>query len=291
MIAVDIDGTLLPSTGIQISQRNCRALLAAVDAGIRVVIATGRRHSFAAPVIARVGLRLDTAMISSNGAVVRRLDERLVDRTLLPADTAGELCGGLRRFGDTVVFTFDREGPATLVTEHMDALERVVGKWVDANRPYLAEIRPLELAFEQGEAPVQGMLCGAVAMVRQAETELRASPLHGRVTMHRTEYPDRNLGILDLLPPDCSKAVALGKLARSYGIEPDEVMAIGDNLNDRAMLEYCGHPVLMANAEGEMQRLARENGWRVAPSNDEDGVAQVLEAVLSNSATAVSHAR
>jgi hydroxymethylpyrimidine pyrophosphatase-like HAD family hydrolase len=280
LIAVDIDGTLLPSTGNKISQRNCRALCAAEAAGVRVAIATGRRHAFAAPVIGQIGLGSATAMISSNGAVVRSLDGELLHRTLLPAGTARELCGALRRFGETILFTFDREGPAGLVVEDMAALERQIGRWVEANRPYLAEVRPLERAFEGGEAPVQGMLCGPVALVRHAEAAMGESALAGRVAMHRTEYPERDLGILDLLPPQCSKGVALGRLAAQYGVEAGEVLAMGDNLNDLSMLEYAGLAVVMGNAEAEMKAAAREAGWQVGASNDEDGVAQVIEAVL-----------
>jgi HAD superfamily hydrolase (TIGR01484 family) len=49
MIAIDIDGTLLPSTGVVVSRRNCQALREAEAAGIEIVIATGRRQAYAAP--------------------------------------------------------------------------------------------------------------------------------------------------------------------------------------------------------------------------------------------------
>src|SRR6185312_11688072 len=77
LIAVDIDGTLLPSDGTVISERNCRALLEAEAAGIQVVIATGRRQAYAAPLIGPTGLKASTVMITSNGTVTRTLgDER-----------------------------------------------------------------------------------------------------------------------------------------------------------------------------------------------------------------------
>lgn len=59
-------------------------------------------------------------------------------------------------------------------------------------------------------------------------------------------------------------------------------MAIGDNFNDVEMLEFVGQPVVMANGAPELVRAAGERGWRVAPSNDEDGVAQVLEEVIES---------
>jgi hydroxymethylpyrimidine pyrophosphatase-like HAD family hydrolase len=99
--------------------------------------------------------------------------------------------------------------------------------------------------------------------------------------MHRTEYPTRNLTILDILPPGCSKGVALGKLAAARAIEPESIMAIGDNFNDLDMLRVSGRPVVMANAAPELLGLARGRGWEIAPSNDEDGVAAIIESVLA----------
>ena len=79
LIAIDIDGTLMPSAGPRISPRNCAALQAAEAAGIEIVIATGRRQAYAMPLIAQVGLSEDSVMISSNGAVVRGFDGTLLD--------------------------------------------------------------------------------------------------------------------------------------------------------------------------------------------------------------------
>ena len=58
-------------------------------------------------------------------------------------------------------------------------------------------------------------------------------------------------------------------------------MAIGDNWNDLPMLEAAGQAVLMANAPVELHALARQHGWHIGPTNDEDGVAQAIEAVLA----------
>ena len=74
LIAIDIDGTLLPSAGTEISARNRQALLEAEAAGIEVVIATGRRQAYSTPLILSVGLKLETVMITSNGTVTRTLD-------------------------------------------------------------------------------------------------------------------------------------------------------------------------------------------------------------------------
>jgi Cof subfamily protein (haloacid dehalogenase superfamily) len=280
LVAVDIDGTLLPTASTVISERNRRALRQVQAAGIHVVIATGRRHQYAEPVLEQVGLSPRTVMISSNGSVVRHFDGSVIQRNLLASNIARELCGDLRPFGQTMVFTFDRPHGPSLAVESMASLHQRVSAWVDANRDDMVEIVPLERAFEQGESPIQGMLCGDIDRVRAAQQALAGTKLAAGVTMQRTEYPERNLGILDLLPPDCSKGRALADYARSLGLDPSQVMAIGDNFNDLDMLETAGRAVLMANASSDLQAIARRHGWAVTRSNDEDGVAAALEPLL-----------
>lgn len=282
LIAIDIDGTLLPSAGTHISDRNRRALLDAEAAGIRLVIATGRRQAYAAPLIDPVGLKPATIMITSNGTVTRTLGGDRIDRFFLPVETARELCPVLRQFGGTTVFTFDREGPGELVLESLDQLHDRIAAWVEANRPWIIEVQPLERAFDSGEAPVQGMVCGTVSTMREAETWLQSSPFSRKIEMHRTEYPARDLSILDILPTGCSKGVAMRRLAKSLGLDPAEIMAIGDNFNDLEMLEFVGQPVVMANAAPDLVQIARTRCWQVTASNDEDGVAQILEKVTES---------
>ncbi|MGA8108699.1 MAG: HAD family hydrolase [Acidobacteriaceae bacterium] len=280
MVVIDIDGTLLPSAGAAVSQRNVRAVRAAEAAGLEIVIATGRRQAYAAPLLAPLGLKPESLIISSNGSVTRTLGGTSIDRFLLPAETARALVPALRPFG-TMVFTFDREGPGALVVESLEALHQRVRLWVEANRPWIREVRPLERAFDEGEQPVQGMVCGGVAEMRRAEEWLRSSELAPRVEMHRTEYPARDLTILDILPPGCSKGAALRRLADQQGIAAAEILAIGDNWNDAAMLEFAGRAVVMANGAPDLVKQAQERGWEIAAGNDEDGVAQVLETLLA----------
>jgi Cof subfamily protein (haloacid dehalogenase superfamily) len=279
LIAIDIDGTLTPSTGPRISARNCAALQAAEAAGIEIVIATGRRQAFAMPLIAQVGLDENSVMISSNGAVVRGFDGQLLDRRFLPVETARQLCVALRGYG-TLVFTFDREGTGSLVIENLKQLHARIDRWVEANRPYLVEVQPIERAFDAGEEPIQGMVCGTVAEMIAVERQLLLSDVAGQIAMHRTEYAARNLSILDLLPPGCSKGAALDSLARIRGLERNQIMAIGDNLNDLEMLEYAGRAVVMANASEEVLALATRRRWEVTASNDDDGVALAVEEVI-----------
>jgi Cof subfamily protein (haloacid dehalogenase superfamily) len=282
LIAIDIDGTLLPTVGGRVSERACRALRDAEAAGIAVVIATGRRQAYAAPLIHPVGLGPDTVLITSNGAVTRTLAGHRIDRFFLSVETARPLCAELRRFGGMTVFTFDCEGPGELAVESIDRLSARIMPWVKANRPWIREFVPLERAFDGGEPSVQGMICGSVDAMREAQAELLSSDFAARIELHRTEYAAKDLCILDILPPGCSKGVALERWAAARGITRDEIMAIGDNLNDLEMLSFAGRPVAMANSAPSLMEIAARRGWEIAPANDEDGVAQIVESVLES---------
>ena len=107
LVAIDMDGTLLPDFSTVVSARNQRALLNAQQAGIVVAIATGRRQAFTAPLLQGVGLRADTPMITSNGAVTRSFSGERIDFTHLNPTLARALCGVLRGVG-MLVFTLDK---------------------------------------------------------------------------------------------------------------------------------------------------------------------------------------
>jgi hydroxymethylpyrimidine pyrophosphatase-like HAD family hydrolase len=104
------------------------------------------------------------------------------------------------------------------------------------------------------------------------------------VVLSRTEYPDRDLSLVDILPAGCSKGVALLRLAAGLGIRAAEMMAIGDNWNDLSMLEIAGRPVLMENAPEDLKAMARERGWEMGGHHDRHGVAIAIEEVLARNA-------
>jgi Cof subfamily protein (haloacid dehalogenase superfamily) len=285
LVAIDMDGTLLPTFGQKVSRRNGQALKAAQAAGITVAIATGRRTAYTAPLLDGLSLRADMPLITSNGAVIRTLAGEPVDRCQLQARVARGLCGLLRPFG-TLVFTFDRLGRGELVLEDLELAHDRIEIWVEANRHAIEVVRPLEKALPDGEDPIQGMVTGGLEKMKQAERALDESEWHGYCECIRTEYPARDLAILDLLPPGVSKGWALERLAARLGVDRKETMAIGDNWNDVDMLEWAGQSVLMSNASHELRGMAKMRGWKQAPPNDEDGVAVVLEAEVARRASA-----
>jgi hypothetical protein len=279
LVAIDVDGTLLPTFAQKISERTARAIKAAQNAGITVAIATGRRTAYTAPLLEGLGLRADTPLITSNGAVIRTLGGEPIDRCHMEARVARGLCGLLRGFG-AVVFTFDRLGRGELVLENLEITQGRISLWVEANRNAIEVVQPLEDALPDGEDPIQGMVTGTLGKMREAEQALKASEWGGSCECVRTEYPARDLSILDLLPPGVSKGTALERLAGRLGVGRKETMAIGDNWNDVDMLEWAGQGVMMGNAARELRTMAKMRGWKQAPPNDREGVAVVLEAAV-----------
>jgi hypothetical protein len=197
----------------------------------------------------------------------------------MEARVARGLCGLLRSFG-AMVFTFDRPGRGELVLEDLEQVHGRIAIWVETNRHAIEVFKPLESAFDNGEDPIQGMVTGPLSRMRDAEKALKASDWSDSCECVRTEYPARDVSILDLLPRGVSKGWAVEQLAGRLGIQRRETMAIGDNWNDVAMLEWAGQAIVMGNAAAELRTLAKTRGWKQAPTNDQDGVAVVLEAAL-----------
>ena len=116
--------------------------------------------------------------------------------------------------------------------------------------------------------------CGPVADMQRVLQVLGSCGLP--ITVLRTEYPGRDLSIVDVLNAGCSKGHALERWVTYRGIRREQVMAIGDNYNDIEMLAFAGLPFIMGNASEEL----RGRGWAVTLANDQNGVAAAIEQVL-----------
>src|ERR1700677_785151 len=178
LVAIDMDGTLLPTFAQKVGERSAQALRAAQEAGVTVAIATGRRTAYTTPLLEGLGLRADTPLITSNGAVVRTLGGESIDRCHMEARIARGLCGLLREFG-AVVFTFNRPGRGELVLENLEQAHGRISLWIEANRNAIEVISPLEDALPDGEDPIQGMVTGTLTRMREAERALKASEWSG----------------------------------------------------------------------------------------------------------------
>jgi len=271
LLALDIDGTLL-NPQFRISDEDLAAIRRAHAMGVEIVVATGRRHQFALPIAEKLGV--DLCLISSNGAVTRSLSGEHFHRDLLPVETCRELCTVMDEFRGHLVVTFDKETKGALVLEHLDDLGASIRRWLETNLQFIDFVIPIENALL--EHPVQAMYCGTISRMDQAQRILEASDIRGRITVLKTEYPERDLCMVDVLNLGCSKGHALERWANHRGIAQEQVMAIGDNYNDIEMLEYAGVPVIMGNASEEL----RGRNWRVTLPNSASGVAAAIEEIV-----------
>jgi len=275
LLATDIDGTLL-NPEFKISEGDLSALRRAQAAGIEIVLVTGRRHTFALPIAKQLGF--DLWLISSNGAVTRSLTGETFHRDMMPAQTCRKLCGAMQEFRGNTVLTFDKETKGAIVLERMDELGTSIRRWLEKNMEYIEFVVPIEKALVTN--PVQAMFCGTMVRMSRALTALEQAGIDGMVTVLRTEYPERDLSMIDVLNAGCSKGHALERWAAYRGYRREEVMAVGDNHNDVEMLEFAGHPVIMGNACEEL----RTRGWQVTGGNHECGLAAAVDLALGQSA-------
>ena len=124
-----------------------------------MVVVTGRRHTFALPIVQQLGF--DLWVISSNGAITRSLAGETFHRDLLPAETCRKLCGDMREFRGNTVLTFDTEAKGAIVLEHMNELNASIQRWLEKNLQYIDFVIPIEDSLTRD--PVQAMFCGPIA--------------------------------------------------------------------------------------------------------------------------------
>lgn len=277
LIALDMDGTLLNSRG-EVSEGNRRALVAAREQGARVALVTGRRFRDARPLALELGL--DVPLISHNGALTkhaRTLENVAV--LLLPLDAALDVVRIGRERGLDAMVSDDPEGKGVLVYDRLSddnqALARYIAWSGRIHGPEVDEAirRVPSLPAYLDHAPVHISFSGSVALM-QSLAEAIKSEMQERVKILSTVYTKQDFALLDVLHPAASKGAGVAAAATEYGLTHEQVMAVGDNFNDLAMLHYAGTAVVMGNADRALQEIA---GFHQTATNDEDGVARAIE--------------
>jgi hypothetical protein len=252
MIAIDLDGTLL-NRSKQVSPQTVTGLACARAAGIKIIIASARpprsvRHIYKQ-------LELDTLQINYNGALI--WDEQK-QQGIEHLPLAGDLAMAMVRMAR-------QRFPQTLVT--CELLDRWLTDRID--QTYTTEtgklfkpdlIAPLETFLS--EPVTKLMLLADPAAILQLEAMLIERFSNQAVILRIDE------DLIQIMDKRVSKAAALAKLAKRYGVAATRIMAIGDAPNDVGMLKMAGTAVAMDNAHPLVKQAA---DW-VAPSNDDHGV-------------------
>jgi Cof subfamily protein (haloacid dehalogenase superfamily) len=267
MLVCDIDGTLLNSQS-QLTRRTKEVLHKVSANGIKVTLATGRRLVNAVPIAEELGI--DAPLILSNGTVIvdvlnqktllhKPLPKNVVER-ILPLLQKSELW--------TRLYRHSFEGIET----YYDRLPKIPEAWLftskDPKRGQQLEYTHDSLDFDPVNIVVLDERNKVDPVIEKIQKELINTPFN--LLVHH-DFPEYLL--LEILHHECSKASGIDFLAKQMGIERDEIIVVGDNVNDIEMVEYAGWGVAMGNAVEELKAIADE----IAPANDEDGVAWLAE--------------
>jgi Cof subfamily protein (haloacid dehalogenase superfamily) len=268
LIAMDLDGTLLHTDG-HIPAANARAIREAAASGVEIVIVTGRRFTSARTIAGEIAC--DVHLICSNGALIKSCDGTTHFRQLLPAPTARAVLEATADFRGSAGVIFDRPRERQIYFERIDWEGPFVGPYLRRHRDQVAEVSPLTECLD-GDDPVEILYLDTCSRVTRVIKMLESLAPGHRFTLALTEYPGRDLSMLDVLAPGVNKGTALAEWARLRGVPRENVMAIGDNWNDREMLEYAGLPIVMGNSIPELKSL----GWTVTGTNDDCGLAEAI---------------
>jgi len=262
LVALDIDGTLLrwvTDTGAaeeEVPQSVRDAVNRAYDAGAEIVLASGRSQHGMTTIADQLGLPREGRdrlwIVASNGAVVLRYP---------PADIVHEETFDAR---DAVYAILERHPTALVAVE-----ERGVGYRLNEHFP------PGELSGDMIVTPVEQLVSQPVSRVIIRDPYSTADDfvsLGRELGLHGTSYVVGWTAWLDLAPVGVSKASGLAHVVDQLGLEPSDVLAIGDGRNDIEMLTWAGRGVAMGHAPDEVKEIADH----VTSSVDEDGAAEEL---------------
>lgn len=262
LIALDMDGTILNSKS-ELTIRTNDALRRAMSLGIKVVIATGRMYPSALPVIQKIGT--ETPCVFYNGAIVRNpitgatLYEKAIDKGLT-----------------WEVLNFYREQDWYLQIYYEDNLYVLDSN--DSRCKFyesIAKIKAVSLGeqfWDFGSESTKLLGVASDEILFRDMAERTRAKFSGRL------YTATSWGVfVEMVHPDVNKARGVETVANSLGIGFNDVLAIGDAGNDKEMILWAGLGVAMGNAPDAVKASADE----VAPDNDHDGVAEILERYLS----------
>ncbi len=256
LVAIDLDDTLVPYNGM-IGERVVEAISRVQEMGVLVVAATGRSLSTTVPVCRAAGM-LDWA-VCSNGALLARVEPESIVETISfePGDILLQV--------------------EQLVPDGFYAVEGVDGVF-RTNRAFTNNALTMGIL----EVPFEHLLSEPVIrLVVRSEAsqhmEEGLEPLARALGLHSVVFGIGDVAWLDIGPQGTSKATMLARLCDRLGLDQGRTIAIGDSMNDIAMLEWAGVGVLMGHADARM----RQHADLITGPVPGDGVAEVLDAITA----------
>jgi Cof subfamily protein (haloacid dehalogenase superfamily) len=272
LLALDIDGTLVNSEHA-LTDPTREAVLRAKQAGMEVVLATGRRYSRTLPLVEPLHLHLP--LITASGALIK---DPFDHRTLFVAEFAP---GAL----EDCLTIVDRVGYAPVL--YGDSFGEGFDYYcagVDVPQPELAEFLQLNLGSERrwpdlvARPPAGVFACFAMGTrdeMLSLETEL-TTRMGEHLSVHVLRSPRYRGFMCEIAPAGVSKWSGIRHLADQWGIAAEEICAVGDDVNDIPMIEGAGLGIAMGNAVEPVKAAAD----RVAPCNNSNGLVEVVRWLL-----------
>ena len=260
LIALDLDGTLTNSRK-EVTKHTKDCLLRLQEAGAKIALASGRPTYGVTPLAQELLLpRYEGYILSYNGGKITACSTgKTLFRQQLPdgaiprlAALRDELSLELLTYEGTCIITEDPENP-------------YVQKEAAINR---MEVRKISSFADYVTFPVTKCLMVGEGSYLASVESYAAQQLGEDFSVYRSEPY-----FLEIVPQGIDKAHSLERLLSSLSLERENLLAFGDGYNDISMLRYAGLGVAMANASEEVKKAAD----RIALSNDEDGVARILE--------------
>ena len=261
MLAFDLDGTLLKSNG-SLSPRVKKAVHEAHNQGFVIVLATGRPWAMTKPVADLLGC-VDYGVCLNGAVVIDANNERIIDRRSMRTQQAIDAAARARHLLGNVALAADM-ADGSHIWEHSFVSDFPPGLVIEAKK--------VDDALSVIDGPVLTWLVDAPNHPGLSAVGI----LTGRLP-EGTEVRPSGLGTPEIVLTGVSKASGLTLISNAHSIASSEVMAFGDGLNDLEMLKWAGRSIAMAN--GHQQAL--ESAAEIAPANDADGVAEILERLLA----------
>ena len=272
LLAIDLDGTLLNSQH-ELPPQNRAALHRAHEAGLRIVLCTGRSYPETRPILEQIGLDLDATVTVFGALISDARSGRTLERVSMSLDLAFEVTDwfGARDFA--VMWLNDAE-QAGLDGYVIDGRQRhpAVDRWVERTPCRISCVDKLP---ENVHAPMRISIIDEPDVLTGVSEEMRRD-FDGRAAHNLLRAPLYNLTIIETFAPDVSKWHGIRRLCQRWDIDPARTLAIGDDINDLDMVRSAGLGVAMDNAHPEVKKAAQ----RVIADNDSDAIATLIHEVL-----------
>lgn len=259
LIAVDLDGTLLNSQH-ELTERTEKAIKAAMDKGVQIILATGKTRGSALSVIARLGLTFPGIYLQ--GLAIYNADGSLRHQTFLDKAIARRVI----TFAEDRGFTVVAYSGSRILTRKNNRDTNIL---VQYGEPDVEAVGPLQNILDTTSInKVMAVKKGEFRAVSALRWQLNMQ-LDGAAKLVQAALPD----MLEIVPQGGSKGAALKTLLKELQIPVENMLAIGDGENDIEMIQMAGVGVAMGNALAQVKNSADH----VTATNDADGVAEAIE--------------